>query len=51
MTSSQIPTSFAAARAHPKVETFRRRSILKSLGIAGGLVLAAPVMSRQRFGL
>jgi isoquinoline 1-oxidoreductase beta subunit len=32
-----------------KVENVSRRSILKSLGIAGGLVLAAPVMSRQAF--
>src|ERR1700730_18672544 len=32
-----------------KVENVSRRSILKGLGIAGGLVLAAPVMSRQAF--
>jgi isoquinoline 1-oxidoreductase beta subunit len=32
-----------------KVEKISRRSILKGLGIAGGLVLAAPVMSRQAF--
>src|SRR6266571_1601267 len=31
------------------VEKISRRSILKGLGIAGGLVLAAPVMSRQAF--
>ena len=31
------------------VEKVSRRSILKGLGIAGGLVLAAPVMSRQAF--
>ena len=32
-----------------KVEKISRRSILKGLGIAGGFVLAAPVMSRQAF--
>ena len=32
-----------------KVEKISRRSVLRSLGIAGGLVLAAPVMSRQAF--
>jgi isoquinoline 1-oxidoreductase beta subunit len=32
-----------------KVENVSRRSILKGLGIAGGLVLAAPVMSRPAF--
>src|ERR1700694_2526108 len=32
-----------------KVENVSRRSILRGLGIAGGLVLAAPVMSRQAF--
>src|SRR6202163_2097456 len=32
-----------------KVENVSRRSILKGLGIAGGLVLAAHVMSRQAF--
>ena len=32
-----------------KVENVSRRSILKGLGIAGGFVLAAPVMSRQAF--
>jgi isoquinoline 1-oxidoreductase subunit beta len=30
-----------------KVENVSRRRVLKGLGIAGGLVLAAPVMSRQ----
>src|ERR1700736_446319 len=34
---------------HIKVEKISRRSVLKGLGIAGGLVLAAPVMSRQAF--
>ena len=32
-----------------KVENVSRRSVLKSLGIAGGFVLAAPVMSRSAF--
>src|SRR6266516_6345662 len=32
-----------------KVEKISRRSVLRGLGIAGGLVLAAPVMSRQAF--
>ena len=31
------------------VKKISRRSVLKGLGIAGGLVLAAPVMSRQAF--
>jgi isoquinoline 1-oxidoreductase beta subunit len=32
-----------------KVEKISRRGVLKGLGIASGLVLAAPVMSRQAF--
>jgi isoquinoline 1-oxidoreductase beta subunit len=32
-----------------RVEKVSRRSILRGLGIAGGFVLAAPVMSRQAF--
>jgi isoquinoline 1-oxidoreductase subunit beta len=32
-----------------KVENVSRRSVLKSLGIGGGFVLAAPVMSRSAF--
>src|SRR6201996_924362 len=32
-----------------KVEKVSRRSILKGLGVTGGFVLAAPVMSRQAF--
>ena len=32
-----------------QVEKISRRNVLKGLGIAGGLVLAAPVMSRQAF--
>src|ERR1700680_1203740 len=34
---------------HIKVEKISRRSMLKGLGIAGGLVLAAPVTSGQAF--
>src|SRR5271163_2488144 len=30
-----------------RIEKISRRSVLRGLGIAGGLVLAAPVMSRQ----
>jgi len=36
-------------RAIIKVEKVSRRNILKGLGIAGGFVLAAPVMSRPAF--
>jgi isoquinoline 1-oxidoreductase beta subunit len=32
-----------------QVEKISRRDVLRGLGIAGGLVLAAPVMSRQAF--
>lgn len=32
-----------------QVEKISRRGVLRGLGIAGGLVLAAPVMSRQAF--
>ena len=32
-----------------RIEKISRRNVLKGLGIAGGLVLAAPVMSRQAF--
>ncbi|MGB8998138.1 MAG: twin-arginine translocation signal domain-containing protein, partial [Pseudolabrys sp.] len=32
-----------------KVENVSRRGVLKGLGIAGGFVLAAPVMSRHAF--
>jgi isoquinoline 1-oxidoreductase beta subunit len=34
-----------------KVENVSRRSLLKGLGIAGGFVLAAPVMSRPAFAV
>jgi len=32
-----------------RVENVSRRSMLKALGIAGGFVLAAPIMSRPAF--
>jgi isoquinoline 1-oxidoreductase beta subunit len=41
------PEKFRGIESRIQVEKISRRSILKGLGIAGGLVLAAPVMSRQ----
>lgn len=41
------PTKLRGFEKHIKVEKISRRSILKGLGITGGFVLAAPVMSRQ----
>src|SRR5258708_39740704 len=43
------PNKLRGIESRIKVENVSRRSILKGLGIAGGLVLAAPVMSRQAF--
>src|ERR1700753_834003 len=43
------PEKLRGFEKHIKVEKVSRRAVLKSLGIAGGLVLAAPVMSRQAF--
>src|ERR1700674_1355400 len=43
------PHKLRGIESRIKVENVSRRSILKGLGIAGGLVLAAPVMSRQAF--
>ncbi len=43
------PDKLRGIERHIKVENVSRRSILKGLGIVGGLVLAAPVMSRQAF--
>ena len=43
------PDKLRGIESRIKVENVSRRSILKGLGIAGGLVLAAPVMSRQAF--
>jgi isoquinoline 1-oxidoreductase beta subunit len=41
------PGKLRGFEKHIKVEKVSRRSILKGLGITGGFVLAAPVMSRQ----
>src|SRR6202049_4081726 len=43
------PDKLRGIEGRIRVENVSRRSILKGLGIAGGLVLAAPVMSRQAF--
>jgi isoquinoline 1-oxidoreductase beta subunit len=43
------PDRLSGIETRIKVEKISRRSVLRSLGIAGGLVLAAPVMSRQAF--
>src|SRR5260221_4683724 len=43
------PNKLRGIESRIKVENVSRRSILKGLGIAGGLVLAAPLMSRQAF--
>lgn len=41
------PRKLRGFEKHVRVEKISRRSILKGLGITGGFVLAAPVMSRQ----
>jgi isoquinoline 1-oxidoreductase beta subunit len=43
------PKKLRGFEKHLKVENVSRRSILKSLGLAGGFVLAAPVMVRPSF--
>jgi isoquinoline 1-oxidoreductase subunit beta len=43
------PEQLGGIEGRVKVEKISRRAILKGLGIAGGLVLAAPVTSRQAF--
>ncbi|PIT00265.1 twin-arginine translocation pathway signal protein [Bradyrhizobium nitroreducens] len=43
------PGKLRGFEKHIKVEKVSRRSILKGLGITGGFVLAAPVMTRQAF--
>ena len=43
------PDKLRGMEARVKVEKVSRRSVLKSLGIAAGFVLAAPMMSRQAF--
>ena len=45
------PQKLRGFEKHIRVENVSRRSILKGLGIAGGFVLAAPVMSRTAFRL
>jgi isoquinoline 1-oxidoreductase beta subunit len=44
-----LPKRPRGFETHIKVERISRRSILRGLGITGGLVLAAPVMSRKAF--
>jgi isoquinoline 1-oxidoreductase beta subunit len=43
------PKKLRGFEQHIKVENVSRRSVLKGLGLAGGFVLAAPVMSRPAF--
>jgi isoquinoline 1-oxidoreductase beta subunit len=43
------PDDLSGSGRRVRIEKISRRSVLKGLGIAGGLVLAAPVMSRQAF--
>jgi isoquinoline 1-oxidoreductase beta subunit len=43
------PAGLGGFEGHIRIEKISRRSVLKGLGIAGGLVLAAPVMSRRAF--
>ena len=43
------PDKLRGIERRVKVEKISRRGVLKGLGIASGLVLAAPVMSRQAF--
>ncbi|MFL6837930.1 MAG: molybdopterin cofactor-binding domain-containing protein [Bradyrhizobium sp.] len=43
------PERLRGFERHIRVEKISRRSVLRSLGIAGGLVLAAPLTSRQAF--
>ena len=43
------PSKLRGFEKHIKIENVSRRSILKGLGLAGGFVLAAPVMTRAAF--
>ena len=43
------PSKLRGFERHIKVDNVSRRSVLKGLGLAGGFVLAAPVMSRPGF--
>lgn len=45
----ETPRSLRGFEKHVRIQKVSRRSILKGLGITGGFVLAAPVMSRQAF--
>jgi isoquinoline 1-oxidoreductase beta subunit len=47
MTIATNPDTLRGFEKQLKVEKISRRSVLKGLGIAGGLVLAAPITSRQ----
>ena len=49
MNSFTNPDQLRGIGQQIKVEKISRRSILKGLGITGGLVLAAPLTSRQAF--
>ena len=43
------PKKLRGFERYVKVDNVSRRSILKGLGLAGGFVLAAPVMTRPGF--
>src|SRR2546421_1495138 len=43
------PSKLRGFEKHIKIENVSRRSILKGFGLAGGFVLAAPVMTRTAF--
>jgi isoquinoline 1-oxidoreductase beta subunit len=45
------PDKFRGIAGRIKVEKISRRSVLRGLGIAGGLVLAAPITSRPAFAV
>src|ERR1700751_1271857 len=49
LTSPRKLRGFEQSIGTIRVENVSRRSMLKALGIAGGFVLAAPVMSRPAF--
>jgi isoquinoline 1-oxidoreductase beta subunit len=43
------PNTLRGFERHIKIEKISRRSVLQSLGVAGGFVLAAPLMSQPAF--
>jgi isoquinoline 1-oxidoreductase beta subunit len=43
------PNTLRGFERHVKIEKISRRSVLQSLGVAGGFVLAAPLMSQPAF--